>query len=135
MQSDLSDEIKELLEEFKENRDKIKEMINDVEKLSSRISSMFPDKLEIRYARFFEEKVKSATELFRILLDMRQELSRSLKTEIDVRSKTNSDDNSSLDITEIARKVEKLQKKQEQNRVALHSVRKNEEKLKMKAKI
>ena len=107
-----SDEkIASLLEEYKENRDSIKKMIDDANALSKKIDSLFPSKLEIRYSRLFEEKVKACTELFRVILDMRQELSKSLKNEIEIRYKVRSDESDEeYDISRIAQEVERLQR-------------------------
>ena len=101
--------ISSLLEEYRENREAIKKMIQEVSELSSKIDAMFPSKLEIRYARLFEEKVKASTDLFRVILDMRQELSKSLKNEIEIRGKFSSKDDD-YDISKIAQEVERLQK-------------------------
>jgi len=79
--------IDDLLEEYNNNRQELKKMIQDLEKVKEGIESLFPERFDVRYRRLFEEKVKAATELFKALLDMRKELSKSLKDEIEMRRK------------------------------------------------
>ena len=86
--SNKNESIRKLIEEFTENRQALKSMIIDLEKLRLNIDKLFPDTLDKRYMRFFEEKIKSATELFKAILDVRKEISKSLKTEIELISKT-----------------------------------------------
>jgi hypothetical protein len=106
--------IKTLVEEFKENREALKFLIKDLESLKSKIDSIFPENLDKRYMRFFEEKVKAATQLFSAILEIRKEISKGLKTEIEMRNKIDLDDDSvgdlvsSADIRNLATRVEKF---------------------------
>jgi Skp family chaperone for outer membrane proteins len=109
----------ELLAEFKEHRISVMQMIKDLEEIKQNIDRLIPAKLDARYARFFEEKVKSVTELFKTLLEMRKEIQKSLKEEIDLRrkidiSEAEQDIESIIDIRSVAEKVESFQKKQNQ---------------------
>jgi hypothetical protein len=113
--------IQELLLEFKEHRNAIKVMITDIEDIKENIDRLIPKKLDARYARFFEEKVKSVTELFKTLLEMRKEIQKSLKEEIDLRRKINIDETeqdieSVIDIRGLANKVQDFQDKRKQMR-------------------
>ena len=92
--------IQELLAEFRVHRDAIMGMIGDLEKMKTQVDRLFPEKLDARYMRFFEEKLKSATELFKTLLDMRKELQKSLKEEIELRRK--------IDVGDEDRDIEKI---------------------------
>lgn len=83
------DIIFELLTEFRVHRDSVMVMINDLEEIKKDVDRLIPKKLDARYARFFEEKIKSVTELFKTLLEMRKEIQKSLKEEIDIRRKVN----------------------------------------------
>lgn len=120
------EKIDELLNEFSEQRDQLKLMINEVEQIKNKIDKLLPEPQSnetdyrnfmkgSRYMSLFEERVKSITEFFRIILDMRKEISKTLKDEIDLRRRSEqsfSDDISSmLDISNLADKVEKLEKK------------------------
>jgi len=77
--------IDELLEEFTSHRNAIKDMIVDLEKIRTKIDKLIPDNLDNRFVRFFEEKVKSITGLFNSLLEMRKEIAKSAKDEIEIR--------------------------------------------------
>jgi hypothetical protein len=106
--------IDELLAQFKEQRVAILDMIVDLEKIKANIDKLIPESLDSRYVRFFEEKVKTVTEVFKTLLDMRKEIQKSLKEELDIRRKINAtggdndDVESYLDIRKLAAKVEQF---------------------------
>lgn len=106
--------IQELLIEFKEHRNAIMTMITDLEEMKATVNKLFPAKLDARYARFFEEKLKTATELFKTLLEMRKEIQKSLKEEIEIRRKIDVSDADSdiekvIDIRALADKVQGFQ--------------------------
>ena len=110
--------IHELLGEFRNQRDAIMEMISDLEEIKKNIDRLIPEQLDARYVRFFEEKVKSATELFKTLLDMRKEISKNLKDEIDLRRRleikdTLEDIEKIIDIRGLAGKVEQFKKRKD----------------------
>jgi len=83
--------INSLLSEFQDHRDAVMSMVTDIEKLQANMEKLIPDKLDARYIRFFEEKVKTVTEFFKTLLEMRKEVQKSLKDEIEIRRKINLD--------------------------------------------
>ena len=109
--------VEKLLEEFKEQRDALKEMITDLEKIKTKVDTLFPDNLTKRSVMYFEQKVKATTELFKALLDMRKEITKGVKDEIEIRRKVirgeEEDIETLLNIREITRRVENLQKKKE----------------------
>ena len=74
----------DLIKEFMSQRNAIKEMINDLEQIKSKIDTLFPQQLDKRYMRFFEEKIKSVTELFKVILDMRKEIIKNTKDEFEL---------------------------------------------------
>jgi len=107
-----------LLSEFKEQRDAIKAMITDLDAIKTKVDSLFPQKMDQRFIRIFEEKVKAATGIFNTLLDMRKEITKSLKDEIELRRRLLKDDlgeaeslEELFDIRKIAKKVENFQKR------------------------
>jgi len=113
--------ISDLLSEFKEHRDAVMAMILDIEKLKAKIDSLIPDQLDSRYVRFFEEKVKTATEFFKTLLEMRKEIQKSLKDEIELRRKIDVKESSLgiediIDIRKMAGKVEEFTRKKDELR-------------------
>ena len=116
MDSVIDEKVEALLNEFASHRDEIKKMIDEVDELRKSIDQLIPKKLDVRYVRFFEEKVKSMTGFFSTLLDMRKEIIKSLKDEIELRRKLGSGDKmidieSAIDIGSVANKVEQFQKK------------------------
>lgn len=113
--------ILELLKEFKIHRDAIMGMIDDLEKLKEHVDKLFPQKLDVRTMRFFEDKVKSATELFKALLEMRKEIQKSLKEEIDLRRKveindTEDDIEKLINIRDLADKVQDFKEQRDKIR-------------------
>jgi len=108
--------ISNLLNEFKNIRDKIQDMIVDLERISTDIRNIFPDRLQANYRWIFETKVKTVTELFKTLLDMRKEIGNSLKDEIELRRRIMKDSGGEgledlFDIRKIAKRVEEFQKR------------------------
>lgn len=105
--------IEGLLGEYDEHRKEIKKMISEMEDLRKKIGDLFPQKLDARYVRFFEEKVKTMTALFNSLLDMRKEVTKSVKDEIEIRRRLKSDDEmidieDMLDVRSMASKIEQF---------------------------
>lgn len=110
--------IDELLEEYNEHRNSLKEMIKDLEELRVNVDKIFPEKLtDARFMRFFEAKIATATELYKAVLDIRKEFSKTIKDEIELRRRLDDDANDPIemfnkivDIRDLAKKVEKVQK-------------------------
>lgn len=108
------EKIDSLLSEYDDHRAAIKDMIADLEKIRQRIDTLIPDNLDQRYVRFFEEKVKSMTGLFTTLLEMRKEIAKSVKDEIDIRRRIKTEEDlidieDMLDVRSMADKIEKFQ--------------------------
>ena len=117
-----------LIEEFAIQRVELNNMIKDLEKIKAKIDTLFPENLDKRYIRFFEEKMKSLTSLFGTILDIRKEIMKSVKTEFDLRKhlteiSDNSDDPlNDFDIDQFDKAISKLKKdhdKQKAKRVHL----------------
>lgn len=111
--------IDELLMEFKNHRDAVMQMVTDIEVLKEKIDMLIPDKLDSRYVRFFEEKVKTVTEFFKTLLEMRKEIQKSLKDEIEIRRKIDVGEKEMgiedlINIRSLAGKVEDFRRKTDQ---------------------
>ena len=107
-----------LLNIYDEHRAAIKEMIVDLEKIRERIDTLIPDTLDARYMRFLEEKVKSITALFNSLLDMRKEIAKSVKDEIDIRRRIKNaegaiDIEDMLDIRSMTTKIDDFKREKE----------------------
>lgn len=104
--------IERLLGEFQEHRDAIMSMIKDIEEMRSGMDKLFPKSLDSRYVRFFEEKVKTITEFFKTILEMRKEIQKSLKDEIEFRRKVTLDEKGisieeMIDVRSVAKTIEK----------------------------
>jgi len=114
-----------LLKEFDEHRHAIKEMISQMEEIRNKVDRLIPMNLDARYIRFFEEKVKSITNLFSTLLEMRKEITKSVKDEIELRRKLEKvgkpldDLLQSLDVRSIALQVEEIAQDQRKKREVL----------------
>ena len=112
-----NEKIDKLLLEYDSHRDKIRDMILDVEKIKEKIDILIPDSLDARYMRFFEEKVKSVTALYGSLLDMRKEITKSIKDEIEIRRKVQSPEEALgnlddiLDIRSMVSKIDEFKAK------------------------
>lgn len=108
--------VKDLLEEFKSQRNQIKDMVEEIEKLRQQVSLLFPETIDSRTRRFLEDKVKTMVAFYNVLLDMRKEISKSVKEELEVRRRLDDDDfdpeniDDLLDIRDLSRKVEKFEK-------------------------
>lgn len=106
--------IDNLLKEYVEHRQAIKDMIVDLEKIRVKIDTLLPDTVDKRFKFYFEEKVKALTGLFNSLLDMRKEIAKSVKDEIEIRRRmvkgeSLEDLEELLDVRKIARTVKKFQ--------------------------
>lgn len=116
---DNKEKIDFLLKEFDDHRDALKAMIKDLEEIREKIDNLIPTSLDHRYMRFFEEKVKSITGLFNSLLEMRKEITKSVKDEIEIRRKIRDEDElidieDMVDVRQMVTKIEDFQKKAKQ---------------------
>jgi hypothetical protein len=113
----IDDIIKNLLEEFKEQRDAIKAMVFEVEKLHTQVALLFPETIDARTRKFLEEKVKAMVGFYNVLLDMRKEISKSVKEELDFRRRLETEEmdeddiSDMLDISDLAKKIENFKEK------------------------
>jgi phosphopantothenoylcysteine synthetase/decarboxylase len=107
--------IQALLKEFEAQRVALNDMVKDVEEFKKNIDALFPKTLDARSKWKFEEKIKTATSLLNVLLDIRKELIKSMRDEIEIRRRVKIDSTGGLedlfDIRALADSVDKLQKK------------------------
>jgi uncharacterized protein YukE len=94
-----------LLVEYKEQREELKSMILELRKYKDKIGKIFPDNLDHRYVRYFEEKVKAVTELYKAILDIRKEISKNIKDEMEFRRKISPKNNEDEDMNDIRKMV------------------------------
>ena len=108
--------IQNLLDEFQAQRNDIKSMIVEIEKMRNQVSLLFPETIDARTRKFLEDKVKAMVGFYNVLLDMRKEISKSVKDELEFRRRMKDDEfdpediDELLDISELSRKVEKFEK-------------------------
>jgi hypothetical protein len=105
------EQLNELIVEYREQRVALKEMIKDLEKIKEKVDTLFPESIDKRYVRFFEEKVKSVTGLFSAILGIRKEICNNIKDEMEMLRKIDGNKEDGLgDISELANQVESYQK-------------------------
>ena len=114
----LEDKFDMLMGEYDAHRLAIKEMIGDLEKFKKRIDTLLPENVDARYMRYFEEKIKAVTSLFNSLLDMRKEITKSVKDEIEIRRKSegtndNIDLEGLIDVRSMVDTIDKFKQKTE----------------------
>jgi len=102
-----------LLKEFKENRESLRVMVVDLEQYKKQVNELFPNKIDNRHKYFFDEKIKAITGFFNSLLDIRKEISKSLKDELELRrklDKAEEDFEDDINIGELASRINALTK-------------------------
>jgi len=115
----IDDIITKLLNEFELQRNEIKGMITEIEKMRSQVSLLFPETIDMRTRKFLEDKVKAMVGFYNVLLDMRKEISKSIKDELEVRRRLTDDEfdpdsiDELLDISELSKKIEKFQEQKD----------------------
>lgn len=111
--------VENLLKEFRSQRTEIKEMVVEIDKLRIQVNQLFPDTIDARTRKFLEDKVKTMVGFYNVLLDMRKEISKSVKDELELRRKMGGDEldfddiDELLDIRSLSKKVEQFQEKKE----------------------
>jgi len=105
--------IQNLLEDFKIQRNALNAMVVEIESLKKNIDKLFPEKLDARYTKFFEEKIKTAVSMFNVILDIRKELLKTTKDEIDLRRRVTGKGNLNdlIDVRKIAKSIENFDSK------------------------
>lgn len=96
---------------FGKQRDALLVMISDLEKVKIKVDTLFPEQLDNRSVFRFQEKIKAVSELFKSILEIRKEIMKSIKDEIDLRKKVSIDegDDTYLDDTDIKNLADKVQ--------------------------
>ena len=98
-----------LIDELQENRKQLKLMIKDLEQLKENLDRLFPEKLDNRYRFLFEERLKVATSLYTSILNIRQEINKSINLEASLYMKADLGDDDEIvegKIRELARRIE-----------------------------
>lgn len=103
--------IKDLIDELTNNRSALLVMIEDLEKLKEKVDVLIPNTLDNRNVRYLQMKIESASTLFETLLKIRQEITKLILSEIEVRNKN--DDQDIPDLYDISEKLDMLRKQKE----------------------
>lgn len=124
-----------LLDEFQLQRTAIKDMVVEIEQLRVQVSQLFPETIDMRTRKFLEDKIKAMVGFYNVLLDMRKEISKSVKDELEFRRRMTDDEfdpediDELLDISELSKKVEKFQQQKEELKVKRRGKHKGMEEL------
>ena len=123
--------IDNLLAEYIDHRNAIKDMIIDLENIREKIDTLLPESVDKRFRFYFEEKVKAITALFNSLLDMRKEIAKSVKDEIEIRRRMIKGDSLEdleelLDVRKIAKRVRTFQDKKQKAEELFEEKKKDE---------
>src|SRR6056297_1650677 len=97
----------ELIEDYKINRDKLKQLAIEIEALKDRLDEIMPsDSRDFRQRYIMDEKIKIMSSVIGNLLDIRKEISKSIKDEIDMRNKLGTDEDD-INIAKLFNKMRK----------------------------
>lgn len=103
----------ELLDELSNSRNKLTEMLDEIEGCKNAVmDTARSNDYRNKYAK--EERIKTISAFYSLLLQTRQEYTRNIISEIDLRRKLEkgSDNEVELDITKIAKQLEAIKKTQ-----------------------
>jgi len=120
MAEEQQDKIEILLTEFSQQRQAIMGMVTEVESLRGQMELLFPETIDARTRKFLEDKVKTMVSFYGVLLDMRKEISKNIKDEVEIRRRVEGgelgadDIEEMLDVRDIAKKMESFAKKKRQ---------------------
>lgn len=104
----ISKEEKDLLNKISSSRDKLEDYIKKVEDLQISIQTIFPkDIKDYRNKYLLEENVKTVTSFYALLLNLTQEVSKTVFSELDYRRKSKHDDGEpDIDIRALADRID-----------------------------
>lgn len=118
--SDQTNKIEKLLDDFEEQREALKKYIQEIEQLKGNIGQVFSkNQRDYRNYMLFEQKLRTATEFYKTMLEMRKEITKTLKDESELRNKLLSggeDLEDQIDVAYLADKLQSFQKKSEKHK-------------------
>lgn len=120
-EQDDENKINNLISQQGINRNSLHSMINEIDYLKTKVEKLFPEDTDMRNVRAFEERIKTVTGFFSTILDIRKEINRSLKDEIEIRRKLKINDNEesflkNFSIQDIVAKIKREEKQNERKR-------------------
>jgi hypothetical protein len=104
----MADKIDILLEDLAVNRNTLHEMVKDISEFKSKMTELLPKSIDFRNKFIWEEKMKTISTILGTELAIRKQIDDSIKSEINIRTKMDSDESDSgRDLIEaISRKIE-----------------------------
>ena len=113
--SEQNPKIEELLSQLSESRSKLSEYMNDVDTIRQKVDTIFPTTQDFRNRFVLEEKIKAASSFYSTLLSIRQEYNKTIKEEIEIRRKieSNNPEEGEVDVRAVADQVEQMMKEKE----------------------
>lgn len=108
------DKYTELLNELSTSRSKLTEMLNEIEQCKDTVLDVCKSNNDYRNRYAKEERLKTISTFYNLLLSTRQEYTRNIISEIDLRRKLEKGDDGevSIDIAKIAKQLEAAKKQQ-----------------------
>lgn len=105
-----------LLDELKKNRDEIKKMIDIIQEHIDEVNKLMKEKKnDFRNSYIFENRLKLITEYMKLVLDMRKEIGKSIKEEIQLREKLENNEANFDDIHALIKALEGRQLEEDEN--------------------
>jgi len=100
--------IDELLEKITQSRTALEKDLTDIVHLKDGLKQLFPEQIDYRNKFMLDEKIKAATSFYGAILNIRQEINKTLTGEIEIRRKLNKTDEeqSSVNIRKLAEAIE-----------------------------
>jgi hypothetical protein len=86
--------IENLISDLSQNRDELHDIILDIKKFRKLLDGLIPEKLDHRNKFLLEQRVKTIVQTIQTELNVRKQFDESIKLEVDLRTKTETDDNS-----------------------------------------
>jgi len=101
-------QIMELLDKINGSRDDLEKDLKDISDLKDKLSSLFPQELNYRNKFVLEEKIKAVTGFYSTMLNIRQELNKSMTSEIEIRRKLSAKgkNDDGIDVRKLAHQIE-----------------------------
>ena len=121
-ESPIDPEVLKLLTKYSASREKLEDYVGDVEVLRTKVSAIFPQDLNYRNKFVIEDKLKVMASFYSTLLNIRQEINKSLKDEVEIRRKLQPADKGKekkLDIREFADQLEAEMKFRNSTKISL----------------
>lgn len=108
-------EIDELIVKMGVSREELEGDLKDLVGLKDKLQTLFPSEVNYRTKFILEEKIKAATSFYSAILNIRQEINKSVSSEIEIRRKLSSKTDSTagfFDIRKLAEEIEEAKNQQ-----------------------